>query len=468
MELAKIRGTDMVKLDQQTSEQYTTLVMLAIKSENKDQFRELFLELHPTDQVDIFNKFSDEEKILIYDYLTAEEFTDIFQGMEVDDQKEVVRELHEMDREYASDMLNNLYADDLVSFLEELDDREVDHIIDQLEIEDAEEIMEILSYEDDTAGNILTTEYISIHTEDTAAQVLEHLRDRAHDAETIYYLYVVDNENHLVGVLSLRELLGAQLDQRVEDLMARRVISTNVNTDQEHVAKKIKKYDLLALPVVRDDNTMLGIVTVDDVIDIIVEEATEDFGEISAAKGSMDASLTSFQAAKIRAPWILILMILGFITAGIIGQFEDTLAKAVVLAGFIPMIMGSAGNTGTQALAVVVRSIAVGDDGKTNIGKLVFREFKTGVMLGVICGSVLFLIIPLIYKDFMVAAIVSLSLFFSFSLATMMGALIPLLINKLKIDPAVASGPFITALNDIIGLLVYFSIASMFFTHFNI
>jgi magnesium transporter len=452
----------MEKLDNQTIEQYARLVVFAIDGGNQAKFRELFLELHPTDQVELFNNFSEEQKSLVYEYLTPEEFTDIFQGMETEDQKEVVKEL---DQSYASEMLSNMYSDDLVSFLEELEDKEAESIIEQLNVEDAHDIKEILGCDPDTAGNIMTTEYISVCSTDTAGKVMEHLREDALEAETIYYLYVVNELNQLIGVLSLRELIFAKLEQKVTEIMSTRVISVNMATDQEQVAKMIMKYDFLAIPVVKDDGSLVGIVTVDDVIDVIEEEATEDFGEITATKGSVDASITSFQAAKIRAPWILLLMILGFITAGIIGRYEDTLQKAVVLAGFIPMIMGSAGNTGTQALAVMVRSIAVGDGDKTGIKQLIKREFGTGMLLGLICGLALLIIIPIVYGSFMVAVIVGLSLFCTLSVATIIGAVIPIMINKLHIDPAVASGPFISTLNDIIGLLIYFSIATLFFEY---
>ncbi|OEF97754.1 magnesium transporter [Desulfuribacillus alkaliarsenatis] len=453
----------MVKLDQHTVEQYTQLVIYALNGQNKGKFRELFLELHPTDQVELFSGFDEVQKALVVEYLTPEEFAEIFQGMESEDQKEVVRELEDG---YASEMLSNMYTDDLVSFLGELEEQEAKDIIEQLDIEDAKEINEILNYEPDSAGSIMTTEYISICTSDTASKVMERLREQEPEAETIYYLYVVNQVEELVGVLSLRDLLFARLDQKIEDIMSTRIVSVNVKTDQEEVAKLIKKYDFLAIPVVKDDGKLVGIVTVDDVMDIIEEEVAEDFGEITATKGSSDVNISSFQAAKMRAPWILILMFLGLVTAGIIGQFEDTLATIVLLAAFIPMIMGSAGNTGTQALAVMVRSIAIGQVNRSTVRQLIRREFGTGIILGIICAIALLVIIPVAYftydAKFMLAFIVAFSLLCTLSIATMIGAIIPILINKLKIDPAVASGPFITTLNDIIGLLIYFYIATMF------
>ncbi|OEH86610.1 magnesium transporter [Desulfuribacillus stibiiarsenatis] len=447
----------MVKLDQQTSEEYTRLIIQAIDAHNQEKFRELFLELHPTDQIDIFNNFHESQRTLVYEYLTPEEFAEIFQGMELNQQKDIVKEL---DQEYIAETLTNMYADDLASFLGELEDQEAQDIIDHLDTEDMQEIQELMTYKPDTAGAIMTTEYVSLFTTDTVDKVMEYLREHEPDAETIYYLYVVNELNQLVGVLSLRDLIFSKLNQRIEDIMGTRVVSVNVETDQEEVARIIRKYDFIAIPVVKEDGRLVGIVTVDDVMDVIEEEIAEDFGEITATKGSVDANITSLQAAKLRAPWILMLMFLGLITAGIIGQFEATIEKAVVLAGFMPMIMGSAGNTGTQALAVMVRSIAIGEVNRAGLRQLIQREFGTGVILGAICGVTLLVIIPIVYGNLIVAFIVAFSLFCTLSVATIVGAIIPLFIERFNIDPAVASGPFITTFNDIIGLMIYFTIAT--------
>lgn len=211
---------------------------------------------------------------------------------------------------------------------------------------------------------------------------------------------------------------------------------------------------------VTDNGRLVGIVTVDDVMDVIEEETEEDFGEISAARGSLDTSISSVVAARRRAPWIIMLMFLGLITASVIGQFEETLEEVILLAVFIPLIMDSAGNTGTQALAVVVRGLALGTVDSSSLFRMLKREFATGIMLGIFCAITLFVIVPIIYGSFWLAFIVGVSLFLTLSISTMVGATVPLIINKLKIDPAVASGPFITTINDILGLLIYFSIAT--------
>src|SRR5699024_581398 len=243
----------------------------------------------------------------------------------------------------------------------------------------------ILSHEHETAGSIMTKELISISSTETVGTVLEELREEAPDAEIIYYLYVVDVDNVLVGVVSLRDLIISDPSTIIEDNMSTNPGSVAVDMDQEDVGNLNKKYDFLAAPVVSKENHLLGIVTVDDVIDILEDEATEDFGEISAAKGATDVNISAVAAARKRSPWIVTLMFFGLITAGVIGQFEDTLEQVVLLAAFVPMIMDSAGNVGTQSLTVAVRGLALGTIEKDNFWKMIRREFNTGVMIGLIC-----------------------------------------------------------------------------------
>src|SRR5690625_767141 len=329
----------------------------------------------------------------------------------------------------------------------------------------AQRVKALLSYAPETAGAIMTKELISISSLSTVEEILSKLRDEAPDAEIIYYLYVVDEENKLVGVVSLRDLIIATPTVLVKDIMSTRVVSVPEDMDQEEVGHLIKKYDFLAAPVVSKQNKLLGIVTFDDVMDILEEEVTEDFGEISATKGATDLTLSPFTAAKKRAPWIIVLMFFGLVTGGVIGQFEETLEQVVVLAAFIPMIMGSAGNIGTQSLAVAVRGLALETIEAGGFWKMIRREFSTGFMIGMICMILITIMISILYNDWMLALIVGVSILCTFGISAVIGSTIPLLINKLKLDPAIASGPFITTVNDIVGLLIYFSIATSLMTY---
>jgi magnesium transporter len=452
----------MVKLNKKTREQYTKLVLDALYTEDKEKFRQTFLELHPSDQLDIFITLNKDSRNRVYSYLTPEEFAEIFGGLDISDQKIFFLEL---DESYAFHMFNHLFTDDVVNFLTEINDERAEDILLHIDGNKAQRIKALLSYAPETAGAIMTKELISISSTDIVESVLEKLRKEAPNAEIIYYLYVVDNEGILVGVVSLRDLIIASPSETIQNIMSTRIVSIAEDMDQEDVGRLIKKYDFLAAPVVSKQNQLLGIVTVDDVMDILEEEVTEDFGEISATKGTTDLTLSPFTAAKKRAPWIIVLMFFGLVTGSVIGQFEETLEAVVVLAAFIPMIMGSAGNIGTQSLAVAVRGLALGTVGEGGFWKMIRREFSTGFMIGVICMILITIMITILYGNWMLALIVGFSILCTFGISAVIGSTIPLLINKLKLDPAIASGPFITTVNDIVGLLIYFSIATSLMTY---
>lgn len=447
----------MVKLNKKNREKYYEALKHTIQTKNETAFRTLFLELHPTDQVDVFVSLSEEERRAVYEYVLAKEFAEIFHRIEIEQQKAFVVEL---DESYAIDVFNHMYADDVADFFAELPRERTEHFLAKMDDANAQDVINLMTYPEQTAGAIMTTEFIYVSAKDSVAAVMAQLKEEAPDAETIYYLYVVQEQKKLVGVLSLRDLIVSPEDEIIENIMSTQVISVSVHDDQESVARLIKKYDFLAAPAVTPQGRLAGIVTVDDVMDVLEEEVTEDIGEISGARGAVDLNISSYKAAKKRAPWIIILMFLGLITASIIGEFEETLESVVILASFIPLVMDSAGNTGTQSLAVVVRGLALQTIGHRGALHLLRRELFTGLILGTVCAIVISIVIPLLYGNAMLGIVVALSLFVTLSIATVIGAVIPLLIHKLKIDPAVASGPFITTINDILGLLIYFSVAT--------
>lgn len=448
----------MVKLDKKTRTHYTKYVLDALHAGEKEKFRSTFLELHPSDQLDIFITLDDSPRKRGYSYLTPKEFAEIFGGLNISNQKLFFLEL---DESYSIEMFNNMFTDNVANFLTEINSERAEQILNKMNKDKAQKVKGLLAYAPETAGAIMTKELISISSTDIVEDVLARLRQDAPTAEIIYYLYVTDHDHSLVGVVSLRDLIIASPDETIESIMSARVVSVPDDMDQEEVGNLIQKYDFLAAPVVSSQNRLLGIITVDDVMDILEDEATEDFGEISATKGATDLELSGFVTAKKRAPWIVALMFFGLITAGVIGRFEETLEAVVLLAVFIPMIMDSAGNVGTQSLAVAVRGLALGTLEKGGFWRMIRRELSAGFMLGIICMLTITIMITVLYDgNWMLALIVGVSILCTLSVATVIGATVPLIINKLKLDPAIASGPFITTVNDILGLLIYFSIAT--------
>lgn len=448
----------MVKFNKNNSKQHIDYILKLLRNQNKESFRDYFLELHPTDQTVILLVLDVIKRKLIYEYLSPAELGEIFQGLEVRDQK---RFFSELEPAYAVNMLNHMHSDDAADFLSELDEKVAQGYLVKMIREEALEVKELLGYSEETAGALMTTEYIVALATETVADIMHRLRQEGPEAETIYYIYIVDQDEKLVGVVSLRELIISQLEQPVEEIMITGVVSVLVYTDQEQVADVISRYDLLAVPVVDSLGKLVGIITVDDIIDVLEEEVTEDFGEISAVKGAVDLNIGSVEASKKRLPWLVLLLFVGMLPAGIIGSFEGTLEEVAILAIFIPLIADMAGNTGTQSLAVVVRGLALGKIDRPTIYRLIKRDAGIGIVMGVTCGILVTIISQIVTRgNIVLGFIVGFSLFCTLIVATLAGTIIPLIIHRFEIDPAVASGPFITTVNDIIGLLIYFSIAT--------
>lgn len=442
----------------------TELLMEALYSDKIDDFRAEFLELHPYDQAAFFGELDDDTRTKVYNFLSPEEMADLFENLEADDEdfKDV---LAQMNPNYAADMLSNMYADDAVDVLNELDKDQVASYLTIMDEDAAQEIKDLLHYEEYTAGSIMTTEFIAISANQTVRSAMYILKNEAPQAETIYYLFVIDEEKRLAGVISLRDLIVADDDTMISEIMNERVVSVSVGEDQEEVARMMRDYNFLALPVVDFQNHLLGIITVDDIIDVMEEEASDDYSKLAGIADLDTMDRNPFSAAKKRLPWLIILLFLGMFTASLIGRFEETLNKVSILAVFIPLIAGMAGNTGTQALAVAVRGIATGDLEKESKWHIIVREAGTGLITGAICGVLVTFVVYFWHGEFYLGALVGISIFITLIIATLAGSLVPLLMHRLKIDPAVASGPFITTINDIISILIYFGIATAFMSY---
>ncbi|HLQ95498.1 MAG TPA: magnesium transporter [Pseudogracilibacillus sp.] len=429
-----------------------------IEEETK-AFRKEFSALHPYDQAVFFMEQKQDNRMRIYAFLSPKEMSDIMENIDLQSTEKYITE---MDSNFASMILAEMAVDDAVDILQELTKDEVASFLTIMDHEPANEIKDLLHYEEKTAGSIMTTEYVSFMENNTKATTLQEMKELAPDAETIYYTYVLDENKKLAGVLSLRNLIVAEDDEVVGDIMSDNVVSVPVGMDQEEVAKMIRDYDFLALPVVDFQNHLLGIITVDDILDVMEEEASDDYSKL-AAVSDVDVTATSpFIAAKMRLPWLIILLFLGMITASLIGSFEETLEQVPIVAIFIPLIAGMAGNAGTQSLAVAVRGIAMGNYGKEAHLKFMLREITTGVLVGGVCGIVVILMIFFWKGNIFLGILVGIAILATLTVATLSGALIPIAMDKLKIDPAVASGPFITTLNDITSVIIYFGLATAF------
>ncbi|PCF66082.1 magnesium transporter [Staphylococcus pseudintermedius] len=429
-----------------------------------DGFREEFLALHSYEQSEYFEVSDDDVRQKMYRFLSPEEVSEFFENLEIDEE-EYEALFETMNATYASQVLEQMSYDNAVDILNQLSKKKIASLLMLMNREEAKEIKALLHYDEDTAGGIMTTEYISLTINTPVHEALMRVKDQAPDAETIYVIFVVDEDKKLVGVISLRDLIIAENDAYIEDIMSERVISANVADDQEDVAQTMRDYDFIAMPVVDYQNHLLGIITIDDIVDVMDEEASEDYSRLAGVSDIDSTDDTIFQTALKRLPWLLILTVLGMITASILGSFEETLEKVALLAAFIPIISGMSGNSGTQSLAVSVRNISTGDIKEKSKIKLALRESGSGFLTGITCAVSLSLIIILLYGQPYLALIVGTSLTIAMTVGTTIGSVIPLVINRLGIDPAVASGPFITTINDIVSMLIYFGLATTFMSY---
>lgn len=429
-----------------------------------DQFRKEFLTLHQYEQSEYFENTTNQNRQRIFEFLSPQEVSRFFNQLDIEG-KEYEILFDSMHAHYASEVLENMSTDNAVDILNELSNSKVASLLALMDNRVTDKIKKLLHYEEDTAGGIMTTEYISLDIGTFVKEALMLVKSQAPDAETIYVIYVVDTAGQLVGVLSLKDLIVANIDAHVEEVMIQRVVSVNVEEDQERVAQKMKDYDFIAMPVIDYQHHLVGIITIDDILDVVNEEADEDYSRLAGVSDTKSTDQSVFKKALKRLPWLIILTFLGMITATILGGFEDTLSQVALLAAFIPIISGMSGNSGTQSLAVSVRNISNGDIKEKSKLKIALKEAGSGLITGFVCAVILFLIIVIIYRQPFLALIVGASLTIAMTVGTLVGSMIPILMNKIHIDPAVASGPFITTINDIVSMLIYFGLATTFMSY---
>lgn len=368
-------------------------------------------------------------------------------------------------------ILEMMGQDDIVDLLGEVSETLHTRIIALLDQESQEEVAELLVYEEDTAGGIMTKDYVDLHMSMTIQEAIDHLRATSPDAETIYYVYVVDDSEHLVGIVSLRELIIARPELPIEAIMMRSVISVNVNQDQEEVARVVSKYGFLAIPVIDDNERLVGIVTVDDIIDVIEEEATEDILKYAGTHEDElehyeDPALVSlFYSVKARLPWLIITIFGGMLSAFVISKFERALAADQAIALFMPLLAGMGGNVGTQSSTLTVRNIAVNQVEERGVLRTLLHEVAVGFLVGLVCSLIVAAMAYFMKGRMMLSVIVGIAMWANILTAATIGTLVPLTFKRVGVDPAVASAPFITTTIDITGLSIYFTLATLMMQH---
>ncbi len=417
--------------------------------------------VHPSDLAELVDELNDQQRKELFNLLSDEEAALIIQEMEEFDRVSLIRLLT---RHRASSILKEMAVDDATDLLGELTPDEARELLLLID-EEADQIKGLLRYREDTAGGIMTTEFIALPEDIPVEEAITRLREMAPEAEIIYYVYVINVQTKLTGVISLRDLIAAEDGTFLQEIMLRNVISVPVEMDQEEVARLVSRYDLLAVPVVDEEQRLLGIITVDDIIDVIEEEATEDIyrltgtGEVKSVD-ILEASVYSI--ARKRLPWLLISLVGGLLTGSVIGAFEETLQAVFILAVFIPVIMDMGGNVGAQSSTLFVRGLATGEIEKEDIWSYFLREVKIGFTMGGVNGLLIAVAASIWQANPMLGVVVGIAMFITISLAALIGTLIPIFFNHYGIDPAITSGPFVTSIKDVTGLLIYFYTATVF------
>ncbi|MGN1307463.1 MAG: magnesium transporter [Faecousia sp.] len=442
--------------------------LTALLSEKKyATIRDILSTMNPADIASVFDEMEEERLPLLFRLLPKELAAEAFVEMDSEAQELLIRGFSDSE---LREVLDELYVDDAVDIVEEMPANVVRRILSQADPQMRKEINEILRYPENSAGSIMTTEYVSLRPNMTAEESILRIRRTGVDKETIYTCYVTKNRT-LIGLVTVKDLLLAQDDDTtIEEIMETNVISVNTHTDQEEVARMFSKYDFLALPVVDAESRMVGIVTFDDAMDVMEDEVTEDM-EIMGGMTPSDKTYlrsTVFDLFKHRIPWLMLLMVSATFTGLIISGFENALAAQVVLTAFIPMLMDTGGNSGSQSSVTIIRALSLGEVEFRDLPRVVWKEIRTAVMCGVTLAAACFLKIMLVDRlllgnsevTWLVAFVVCVTLALTVLVAKIIGCSLPLLAKKLGFDPAVMASPFITTIVDALSLLVYFGIAS--------
>ena len=440
----------------------------------RDTFRRLLRRRAKTNIIKLIDKTHPADLALLFRYFNEIEQDDIFSDLK---ESETTAEfLNELDESIAIRLLENESPERIAQILEKassneqaylmglVDEKYANSVIDLLRAEKQEELEEMMAYPEDSAGILMYTDVFTLHEETKAKDAIYALQDQE-EAEMVFYLYTLDNDGRLTGVISLRELVTTPGDTMLKDIMSKHIHVVRPETDQEEVARIVSQYNFLAVPVVDHEDRLLGIVTVDDVVDVIREEATEDFLQLVGAGKDREILLkSSWENARMRVPWLFASWVGGILAAIIIGIFDDVLQSTIALAAFIPVIMGMGGNIGTQSSTMIVRGLATGRVSIENSVKILFKEIRVGLILGILYGLLLgvFAIFQFINVSPMIGLVVGLSICISMIIAATIGSLVPLILNRFEIDPAIATGPFVTTAIDILGVAFYFIVAGAF------
>lgn len=431
-----------------------------INEKNYVKVKEILSDMNEVDVAEILKPFTPQMTLMLFRMLPKDLAAEVFAKFTKEQQLDII---NSVTNEELTNIVNELFFDDMIDLIEEMPANVVNKILTHTGENERKLINEFLKYPPDSAGGLTTIEYVNLKKSMTVKEAMDYIKRIGLNTETVYTCYVTDKNRILEGIVSLRTLVTSDDHLKIEDIMEREITKVNTHSDREEVANIFRKYGFLALPVVDNENRLIGIITVDDIMNVISQEATEDFQKMAAMSPSVEEYLDVgiWQLARNRLPWLLVLMISATFTGRIMGKYEDILISVAVLGTFIPMLMDTGGNAGTQSSTLVIRGLAIGDIRVSDGIKVLLKEFAVSFIVGIILAVTNFARLIVIEQvGMLVAATVSISLIVTIVLSKVIGGILPIFAKKLKMDPAIMAGPLITTIVDALSLIAYFAIAT--------
>jgi len=449
-----------LQIDNELIESITTL----IKNDAEKSLLNIFADLHPADIAEIINHIDLESAKYSFSILDTETAGEVVTEIDENLREKILKEI---DVKTITDIVDELYTDDATDIVSDLPEPVARQVLKNIDQEDSEDVQELLKYPEDSAGGIMTSNFVFVDNNATIKDAISEVRDNAEEFDHIYHIYVLKESEELLGIVSLKSLLTNPLQKKVTDVVQEDLMFVTPEMDQEEVANIMNKYDLVALPVVDDHRRMLGRITFDDIQDVIQDEASEDLQKIAGLTEEEETSDSIFTISKIRLPWLMVALLMELLAALVLRGYEEYIQQFFIATFFIPVVMAMGGSTGTQAAIVMVKGLSSGDIWINESFKSLAKEFLVAMINGVVLSVILLLSVVLIFPrselPYNFAVVLSISLLLIIITATIVGASIPLLLKKMKTDPAIATGPFVTTSNDILGLLIYLTIIILYF-----
>lgn len=450
----KIEVKDVIQVDNELLDNISDLV----KEKSSSTLLALFADIHPADIAEIINHSNTANAKYLFELLDTETASEVITDIDENLREKI---LTDIDTEKISDIIDELEADDATDIVSDLPEDIAEEVLEKMDAEDSEDVKELLKYDEETAGGIMSSDFVAVEDYETIRAAIREVRNNAENFEQIYHIYVLSNEEVLVGIVSLKSLLTNSLRTKITSVMEEDLIYVTPDVDQEEVANLMKKYDLVAIPVVDENKIMLGRITIDDIVDVIQEEADEDIQKMAGLSEEQESTDSIFRISRIRLPWLLIALVIELFGVFVLSKYQYVLEQITIAAFFFPVVMAMGGSSGNQAAIVMVKGLGSSQLWLKESLRKLFKELLVALLNGAVISTILFAATFFFFDNIYFLSVLAVSLLVIIIFATMLGASIPIILKKANIDPAVATGPFVSTMNDIIGLIIYMTFITL-------